>query len=199
MTTFGHDYRTDIVNGSKLIKLKHAYLATSGYGLLYDVFQHLLSGGHKLMDNTFSDSVQVFSFFLDFYNELKKSYTLVEPGKETYASMYNDFLAVTPTKIYGISTNLSVSEYETFIAKGSGAGHAEGCLYAMYDRFDDGLELTRLALETACHFSLYCKEPLDIKEVKASDFEIKRRTDRLRAVRGRQGRGSNLKVNRRAV
>jgi ATP-dependent protease HslVU (ClpYQ) peptidase subunit len=31
ITTFGNEYFTDIVNGSKIIKLKHAYLATSGY------------------------------------------------------------------------------------------------------------------------------------------------------------------------
>ncbi len=170
ITTFGNEYVTDLVRGSKIIKLKHAYLATSGYSLLDNIIEHLYRNNHKMMENTFSDRSHVFSFFLELYNELKKSFTLVEPGKDTFASMYNVFLVVTPTSIYGVSTNLSVSEYPRYAARGAGSDYSVGCLYGLYDVLDDGLELTRLALEAACHFNVYCKEPLDILEVKASDF-----------------------------
>lgn len=170
ITTFGNEYVTDLVRGSKIIKLKHAYLATSGYSLLDNIIEHLYRNNHKMMENTFSDRSHVFSFFLELYNELKKSFTLVEPGKDTFASMYNVFLVVTPTSIYGVSTNLSVSEYPRFAARGAGSDYSVGCLYGLYDVLDDGLELTRVALEAACHFNVYCKEPLDILEVKAADF-----------------------------
>lgn len=170
ITTFGNEYVTDLVRGSKIIKLKHAYLATSGYSLLDNIIEHLYRNNHKMMENTFSDRSHVFSFFLELYNELKKSFTLVEPGKDTFASMYNVFLVVTPTSIYGVSTNLSVSEYPRYAARGAGSDYSVGCLYGLYDVLDDGLELTRVALEAACHFNVYCKEPLDILEVKAADF-----------------------------
>lgn len=170
ITTFGNEYVTDLVRGSKIIKLKHAYLATSGYSLLDNIIEHLYRNNHKMMENSFADRSHVFSFFLELYNELKKSFTLVEPGKDTFASMYNVFLVVTPTSIYGVSTNLSVSEYPRFAARGAGSDYSVGCLYGLYDVLDDGLELTRVALEAACHFNVYCKEPLDILEVKASDF-----------------------------
>ena len=170
ITTFGNEYVTDLVRGSKIIKLKHAYLATSGYSLLDNIIEHLYRNNHKMMENTFSDRSYVFSFFLELYNELKKSFTLVEPGKDTFASMYNVFLVVTPTSIYGVSTNLSVSEYPRYAARGAGSDYSVGCLYGLYDVLDDGLELTRVALEAACHFNVYCKEPLDILEVKAADF-----------------------------
>ncbi|HEY9784080.1 MAG TPA: hypothetical protein V6D17_01675 [Candidatus Obscuribacterales bacterium] len=170
ITTFGNEYVTDLVGGSKIIKLKHAYIATSGYSLLDNIIEHLYHSNHKMMENTFKDRSHVFSFFLDLYNELKKAYTLVEPGKDTYASMYNVFLVVTPNSIYGVSTNLSVSEYDRFAARGAGSDYSVGCLYGLYDLIDDGFELTRLALEAACHFSIYCKEPLDIIRVRAEDF-----------------------------
>lgn len=170
MMTAGSEYTVDIVNGSKLMKLKHAYLATSGYTLLDNCIEHLFRSRHKMMENPFANRSDVFQFFLDFYAELKKNYTLVDTGKETYAGIYNVFLVVTPTNIYGVSQNLSVNEYARFAAKGSGADYAQGCLYGLYDLIDDGLTLTRVALESACHFSVYCKEPLDIVEVKASDF-----------------------------
>ncbi|MCC7529700.1 MAG: hypothetical protein IT342_14350 [Candidatus Melainabacteria bacterium] len=170
ITTFGNEYVTDLVRGSKIIKLKHAYLATSGYSLLDNIIEHLYRSNHKMMENTFEDRSRVFSFFLELYNELKKSYTLVEPGKDTFASMYNVFLVVTPTNIYGVSTNLSVSEYPRFAARGAGSDYSVGCLYGLYDVLEDGFELTRMALEAACHFNVYCKEPLDILEVKLSDF-----------------------------
>ena len=107
MTTSGSEYATDLVNGSKLIKLKHAYLATSGYTLLDNVVEHLYDKRHKMMENTFKNRAEVFQFFLDFFAELKKTYTLVDTGKETYAGLYNVFLLVTPQNIYGVSANLS--------------------------------------------------------------------------------------------
>jgi ATP-dependent protease HslVU (ClpYQ) peptidase subunit len=170
MTTSGSEYATDLVNGSKLIKLKHAYLATSGYTLLDNVVEHLYDKRHKMMENTFKNRAEVFQFFLEFFAELKKTYTLVDTGKETYAGLYNVFLLVTPKCIYGVSANLSVHEFERFAAKGAGADYSLGCLYGIYEMIDDAHELTRLGLEAACHYSIYCKEPLDIVEVKASDF-----------------------------
>jgi ATP-dependent protease HslVU (ClpYQ) peptidase subunit len=170
ITTFGNEYFTDLVDGSKIIKLKHAYFATSGYTLLDNIIEHLHVSKHKMMDNTFRTRAEVFSFFLELYAELKKSYTLVDTGKDTYAAIYNVFLIVTPQDIYGVSNNLSVHEYDRYAAHGAGADYALGCLYGIYDTIDDGFELARLALEAACHFSIYCKEPLDIIEVKESDF-----------------------------
>lgn len=170
MMTSGTEYTTDLVNGSKLIKLKHAYLATSGYTLLDNCIEHLYHSRHKMMENTFANRNEVFQFFLDFFTELKKNYTLVDTGKETYAMIYNVFLVVTPDNIYSVSQNLSVNEFQRFAAKGSGSDYALGCLYGIYDLIDDAHTLTRVALEAGCHFSIYCKEPLDIVEVKASDF-----------------------------
>lgn len=170
ITTFGNEYFTDLVDGSKIMKLKHAYLATSGYTLLDNVIEHLHATSHKMMDNSFKTRAEVFAFFLELYSELKKSYTLVDTGKDTYAGVYNVFFIVTPDNIFGISNNLSVHEYPLYAAKGAGSDYALGCLYGTYDTIDDGLELVRLSLEAACQFSVYCKEPLDIIEVKRSDF-----------------------------
>lgn len=170
ITTFGSEYTTDLVNASKIIKLKNAYLATSGYTLLDNIIEHLYEHNHKMMESDFKNRAQVFQFFLEMYNEMKKTYTLVDTGKETYAGIYNVFLLVTPTSIFGISNNLSVHEYDTYAAKGAGSDYSQGTLYALYDLIDDGHELCRVALEAACHFSIYCKEPIDILEVKASDF-----------------------------
>src|SRR5580704_12309340 len=83
ITTSGSYYSTDLVDGSKIMKLRHGYLATSGYSLIDNVIEHLHKSNHKLMDNTFKDRSEVFSFFLELYNEMKKSYTLVDPGKDT--------------------------------------------------------------------------------------------------------------------
>lgn len=194
ITTFGSEYHTDLVGGEKIIKLKNAYLATSGYILLDNVIEHLVSTNHKMMDNPFATRADVFSFFLELYTELKKTYTLVDSGKDTYAGVYNVFFVVTPTSIFGVSNNLSVSEYPEYAAKGAGADYSLGCLWSLYDTLDDGFELVRAALEVACHFSLYCKEPLDIIEVRAEDFKThkgyKSYPKNLRTVEKRKSPGN---------
>lgn len=171
ITTFGNEYHTDLVGGQKIIKLKHAYLATSGYTLLDNIIEHLVATNHKMMENPFRNRADVFAFFLELYGELRKGYTLVDTGKDTYAGIYNVFFIVTPTSIYGISNNLSVSEYPHYAAKGAGSDYSLGCLYGLYETIEDGYELVRLSLEAACHFSVYCKEPLDIIEVRLEDFK----------------------------
>ncbi len=168
--TFGNEYHTDLVGGQKIIKLKNAYLATSGYILLDNVIEHLVMTKHKMMDNPFSKRADVFSFFLELYSELKKAYTLVDTGKDTYAGIHNVFLIVTPKSIFGISNNLSVSEYVDYAAKGAGQDYALGAFYSLYDTIDDAAELARIALEAACHFSIVCRDPLDIIEVRSEDF-----------------------------
>jgi ATP-dependent protease HslVU (ClpYQ) peptidase subunit len=191
ITTFGNEYSTDLVNSSKIIKLKHGYLATSGYTLLDNVIEHLYNTDHKMMENAFKDRAQVFHFFLQLFSEMRKNYTLVDTGKDTYATMYNVFLLVTPSAIYGVSNNLAVHEYERYAAKGAGSDYAQGCLYGTFDLIDDAFEITRLALESACHFSIYCKEPLDIIEVRTADFGTKgsgyKQHAALRTIQTRSG------------
>jgi ATP-dependent protease HslVU (ClpYQ) peptidase subunit len=187
IVTFGTEYFTDLADGSKIMKLKHAYLATSGYSLLDNIIEHLHETNHKMMSNTFKNRAQVFSFFLELYAELKKSYTLVDSGKDTYAAIYNNFMVVTPQHIYGVANNLSVSQYERFACLGAGSDYSLGCLYGLFDTIDDGFELCRIGLEAACHFSVYCKEPLDVIEVKASDFGT-------RPARGYKSHGRALKT-----
>ena len=203
ITTFGNEYSTDLVNGSKIIKLKHAYLATSGYTLLDNVIEHLFSLNHKMMENTFRNRAEVFTFFLELYAELKKNYTLADVGKDTYANMYNVFLLVTPKNIYTVANNLAVHEHERFAAKGAGSDYSLGCLYGVYDLIEDAFEITRLALEAACHFSIYCKEPLDIIFVDAKHFGstnggYKQHTT-LKTMRERQGTRDLVAIDRGSV
>lgn len=190
ITTFGNEYTTELLNGTKIIKLKHAYLATSGYTLMDNVIEHLHSVNHRMMENTFKNRSEVFQFFLELYAELKKAYTLVDTGKDTYAGIYNIFFVVTPSSIYGIANNMSVHEYPQYATKGAGSDYSLGSLYATYDTINDGYELVRTALEAACHFSLYCREPLDIIEVKPEDFgkPVKGYKDHSKAMRTLQKR-----------
>ncbi len=51
------------MRGSKIIKLKHAYLATSGYSLLDNIIEHLYRANHKMMENTFEDRSKVSFIF----------------------------------------------------------------------------------------------------------------------------------------
>lgn len=199
ITTFGNEYTTELLNGTKIIKLKHAYLATSGYTLMDNVIEHLHSVNHKMMENTFRNRAEVFSFFLELYAELKKAYTLVDTGKDTYAGIYNIFFIVTANSIYGIANNMSVHEYPQYATKGAGSDYSLGSLYATYDTIDDGYELVRTALEAACHFSLYCREPLDIIEVKEEDFgkpvkDYKEHSKNLRTMQKRRSPGNFLEA-----
>jgi hypothetical protein len=106
---------------------------------------------------------------------------------------------VTPTSIFGIANNMSVHEYSLYATKGAGSDYSLGALYTAYDTIDDGYELVRTALEAACHFSLYCREPLDIIEVKAEDFGkpvkgYKEHSNALRTMQKRKTPGNLLEV-----
>lgn len=179
----GNTVMPDLTYPWKIIKLKHAYIATTGWSLLQNIVEHLKATNHKMMENTFSSRNDVFSFFLVLYSELRKNYTLVDPGKETYAQIYNNFLIATASNIYAISSNISVTEHEHYVAKGAGADYALGCLYGTYDIIDDGKVVVRRALEAACKLNIYCREPLEIIEITklGSDGQVKGSTRKARA------------------
>jgi ATP-dependent protease HslVU (ClpYQ) peptidase subunit len=173
----GNTVMPDITHPWKAIKLKHAYLATSGWSLLENIIEHLKVSNHKMMENTFSSRTDVFSFFLELYAELKKNYTLVNFGDENYAQIYNNFVVATSKNIYAVTSNLSVTEHEHYVAKGAGTDFALGSLYATYDTVNNGTAIVRLALKAACRFNAYCSEPIQIIEIKPAKSQAKRKSN----------------------
>jgi hypothetical protein len=57
---------------------------------------------------------------------------------------------------------------------------------------DDGFEITRLALEAACHFNIYCREPLEIIDVTASENELTK--ERFMTIKKPKGVGDLIAV-----
>ena len=59
ITMFGSEYATDLVDNCKIMKLKHGYLATSGYTLFKNIFEHLSSHKSELLNCEFKNKSDV--------------------------------------------------------------------------------------------------------------------------------------------
>ena len=162
---------------SKIMRIGRAYVATTGWGLYENILEDYLRRGStpRLRNRT-----EVFAFFLRFWKELSRRYSLVneqahQDDPSPFADLDSSFLIATPNGIYYVSGNLSVSEFDRYYAVGSGSSYALGALRVLYDEDLDPAEIARRACEAAMHYDLYCGGELELYEVTARGAKRARR------------------------
>lgn len=141
----------------KLRELGSAVLGSSGWALYDDIFTHYL--GRRRPNLT--DRPSIFSFFMKFWQDLRKHYPFVndQPGKENetpFACLDASFLLATSSGIFSISSNMSVSEFKQYYAIGSGGDYAIGAVHALYDEVKSPLAIAERAVQAAMAYDNSC-------------------------------------------
>jgi hypothetical protein len=154
---------------TKVIKVGAAHLATTGWGLYDNILEDYLGRAGTPRLGTRRD---VFSFFLRFWKELRRRYSLVneqahQEDPSPFADLDSSFLVASPGGIFYVSGNLSVSEFERYYAVGSGSSYALGAMHVLYDTDLDAEDLARNGCAAAMTFDLYCGGEIEVHEVAA--------------------------------
>jgi ATP-dependent protease HslVU (ClpYQ) peptidase subunit len=154
----------------KILQVGSAYLATTGWGLYDNILEDYLSRAGTPRLGTRRD---VFSFFLRFWKELGKRYSLVneqahQDDPSPFADLDSSFLVVSGGGIFYVSGNLSVSEFERYYAVGSGSSYALGAMHVLYDTDLDAEDIARSGCAAAMTFDLYCGGEIEVSHVAAA-------------------------------
>lgn len=170
LSVFGshREDQTNIVNNQKIIEVGASFLGYTGWGLYGNILSHYL---RKLKTPPrLTDEMAIFSFFLKFMKDLRERYNLVNDqansDKDPFADLDSCFIVANRNGLFGVSSNLSVCQYRTFHAIGSGCDYAFGALHALYDSGMPAHDVARVAVEAAIHFDSDCGGEIAMRSVK---------------------------------
>jgi ATP-dependent HslUV protease subunit HslV len=152
----------------KLRAIGDAVVGSSGWALYDDIFSHYL---RRRRNVALTDRTRIFDFFVRFWKDLRKEYPFVndQPGKESetpFANLDATFLVASPTGIFLVSSNMSVSEFRQYYAIGSGGDYAIGAIYALYPEVRDPSELAVRAVRAAIAYDSSCGGEIEQRNVK---------------------------------
>lgn len=156
----------DNLHVEKIIKAGSSYIGSSGWGLYDNILSDFVSRREEIR---LEDTASIFSFFLDFWQELHKRYPFVNDqsgGKDSpFADLDAKFMIANPQGIFHVGSNLSVRKFEKYYAIGSGSSYSLGALDQLYDRKLDAETIARRAVLTAIKFDRACGGDVDLRKV----------------------------------
>lgn len=162
----------------KIIDFPGAKVGFAGSLLGFHVLENM--GKAKRAKSTRITSVEsARDFAKRFFYSLKREFSFME--NENMELHHSNLLIATPGKLYVIDAATTCITYDDYTAIGSGESSATPVLRALWDVMDDPQAIVHKSLESACHFNVYCGEPIHIFEVEAAPA-VKKTTKKKKPV-----------------
>ncbi len=168
LTTFGSlKFDASNFDSTKVIKHGGSLIAGTGWGKYDDILDDYLAANKS---TKLTSSRLIFNFFHDLWAEMHKRYSFVndqsEDKESPFGSLDSSFLVVNSTGIFHISSNISITKFERYIAIGSGQEYALGVLFALYSTRASAEALARKATQAAINFDIYCGGKVNVFNIK---------------------------------
>jgi len=156
---------------SKLRRVGSAVIGTTGWGIYENILDDFLGAPESPQLET---KPQIFSFFLDLWKALHEHYPFVNDQSDRDDSPFGNldaaFLVASPSGLYYVASDLSVTRFKRYCAVGSGADFSMGAAYTLYPSDEISAEqIARSSIDAACAFNLYCGGPVEVVNLKASE------------------------------
>ncbi len=166
LTSWGSFVRTDLANGTKLARYKNAIIGSSGRSLYGNALRYCANEYPKMYSSPFENEDDVFKFFFQFYDFVKKNYNLGSSETNDVSRLsHSQFMVVTSSRIFQISSCRDVTEFANFDAIGSGHEIIMGAIDALNGVLDDPQEILRRAFATCCRYIDNCGGEIELLNV----------------------------------
>ncbi|MHC4320947.1 MAG: hypothetical protein ACYST3_01595 [Planctomycetota bacterium] len=156
----------DNLDESKLRPIGNAMVAGAGWGLYDNILDDYLKGKKSVRLSTKQD---VFLFFKRLWPVLHEKYSFVknqcDDATSPFGELDSSFLIATKKRIFFVSSNMCVTEFQKFYAIGAGRDYAIGAMHVLYDQEKSAEEIARLAIEAAISNNVYCGGNIEIKKL----------------------------------
>ena len=153
----------DNLNESKLRRIGHALLASTGWGLYDNILDDYLKGKKSIR---LSSKQEVFLFFKKLWPVLHEKYSFVknqcDNSDSPFGELDSSFLIATKKRIFFVSSNMCVTEFLKFYAIGADRDYAIGAMHVLYDQNKSAEEIARLAIEAAISNNVYCGGDIEL-------------------------------------
>ncbi len=155
----------DNLDESKLRRIGNAMVAGAGWGLYDNILDDYLKGKKPVKLST---KQNIFLFFKRLWPVLHEKYSFVknqcDDADSPFGELDSSFLIATKKRIFFVSSNMCVTEFQKFYAIGAGRDYAIGAMHVLYDQKKSAEEIARLAIEAAISNNVYCGGNIEIKK-----------------------------------
>ncbi|MDH3694680.1 MAG: hypothetical protein OER96_08935 [Gammaproteobacteria bacterium] len=168
LTTFG-SLKVDAPNFVTTKVMKHSGSLITGTG--WSKYDDILDDYLATKKSAKLDSPRViFNFFHELWTEMHKRYSFVndqsDDKESPFGSLDSSFLVVNGAGIFHISSNMSITKFEQYIAIGSGQDYALGVLFALYSSRASAETVAKNAVLAAINFDIYCGGKVNVFSIK---------------------------------
>jgi len=155
----------NLVAQSKLRRVGRAVLGGVGWSVYDNILDHYLAGYRRAPQ--LRNEQAIFSFFLKFWKSLREKYQVVndQPDREDrspFCDLDSEFIVAHARGIFLVSSDLTVMQFEKYVATGSGDKYAYGALHILYDSRKTAEQVARQAVEAAVHFDQSCGGSIEV-------------------------------------
>lgn len=169
VTSFGSlQLDADNHQTQKVVECGNALIAGTGWAKYEAILRDHI--GRNKRAPKLSDEASVFKFFHGLWDELQKRYSFVNEQCDDKDSPFGDldssFLVVSPTGMFYVASDMSVTSFSKFFAIGSGQEYALGACHTLDRSRQGAAKIATSAAEAACAFDVYCSGKINVREIK---------------------------------
>ena len=151
---------------SKIFQFRDTLIGTVGYAVHNAVLQSYFS---RYPDNVKLDTAaDIFETWRVMHNILREEYHM-NPRAETddaYETTRMSALLASPRGIFGVTPSRDVEQFPRFWAIGSGAAHALGAMFTLFERTEDAEEIARAGVAAGAEFDEGSELPAVLHQVR---------------------------------
>jgi ATP-dependent HslUV protease, peptidase subunit HslV len=164
--TWGYTSRNDFPDFSKVVRFKNALIGHAGTCIYGTALSYMAQKKPELFEAKFETKWDVLDFFSEYYTFLKDNFAM-GGSKENDVSKISDseFLVITKDKIFEVSSNRDLTEFNNFTAIGSGTRITLGAMHALNELLDDPAEILTRAYQACCKYDNYCGGEIELINV----------------------------------
>lgn len=173
--TMGESQKLISLKGNyKLVQFNGFVVGICGIGPLQEVLEQIKEQNKKLKKSIINDRSDAGEFGKVVFKLLKKELEcspLYEKFEKHFSESIDDLLIATRNKIFLVCTDLTVYEFDKFMATGIGDALALGAMEALYPNSKDPIASEDLltimcrVLDITCIHNIACSPPFHIIEV----------------------------------
>jgi len=150
----------------KIFRFRDTFIGTVGYAVHNAVLQSYFS---RYPDNVRLDTpAEIFETWRVMHNVLREEYHM-NPRAETddaYETTRMSALLASPRGIFGVTPSRDVEAFPRFWAIGSGASHAVGAMFTLFERSEDAEEIARAGVTAGAEFDDGSELPVVLHKVR---------------------------------
>ncbi|HRX85120.1 MAG TPA: hypothetical protein P5572_08885 [Phycisphaerae bacterium] len=159
------EHPDNIVQRSKLRRVGRSVIGGVGWSVYDNILDHYL--GSRKTAPSLKDERAIFDFFLKFWRVMRQKYQMVSDQTERedrspFCDLDSEFVVVNARGIYHVSSDISVMQFEKYVAIGSGDRYAYGALYALYGTRQPIEKMVQTAANAAVHYDQSCGGELEV-------------------------------------